>query len=410
MKETIFLLIIYYPILINAQYTGTAAVTNGLASINIPNLYTCTNGRIPKIGSITALDSSIWTVPANVNFINTSFPFASDLYNPCTGAVYANDLTALSALDGSDIINVDSNGELITAFIFADNYFEMYINGVAVGKDNVPYTQFNSNIIRFRVNRPFTIAILLVDWEEHLGVGCENSNGFQYHMGDGGVVAVFKDTLNKIIAKTGKNWKAQTFYTAPIVDLSCPTEIGIERRSNTCSIQDSNDGSNYYGLHWNKPINWMNAFFNDSTFPSATIYTNESIGVNGKPAYTNFTNIFDDPSNDAQFIWSTNLVLDNEVVVRHIVSSTTESYDLEKIKKAIHIYPNPTKNEIQIALENTIRSDEIESISIINLYGEKLIEIHNYSKFISIDHLSLGIYIISINWGNYQINKKLFIQ
>lgn len=194
-----------------AQYTGTASVTQGLANTTISNLYTCTGGRIAAIGTISATDNTIWTVPAVTNYNNNSFPFASDLNNPCNGHNFSNESSALSALNASDIITVDADGELITAYVFADNYFEMYINGVPVGKDNVPFTQFNSNIIRFKVNRPFTIAMLLVDWEERLGVGGETNGGFTYHCGDGGMVAVFKDSNNSIIAKTGSDWKAQTF-------------------------------------------------------------------------------------------------------------------------------------------------------------------------------------------------------
>ena len=32
--------------------------------------------------------------------------------------------------------------------------------------------------------------------------------------------------------------------------------------------------------------------------------------------YTNFTDIFDNSANDASFIWSTNLLLDNTVLLR----------------------------------------------------------------------------------------------
>jgi len=316
MKLIVYLFFIFLPIVSNAQYTGTGSVTQGLATKTASNLYPCPNGRVTNVGSINGTNSSNWIVPSLVNFTNSLFPFASNLYNPCNGLLFSNDSTALASLNGSDIVNIDPEGELITAFIFADNYFEMYINGVAVGKDNVPYTQFNSNIVRFRVKKPFTIAMLLVDWEEHLGIGCENSNGYQYHMGDGGLIAVFKDSLNNIVARTGNDWKAQTFYTAPIIDLTCPTEIGSKRISSNCTTIDSDNGTNYYGLHWNKPTNWMNASFNDSIFPAATTYSNTMVGVNNKPAYTNFTNIFDDPRGDAQFIWSKNLILDNEVIVR----------------------------------------------------------------------------------------------
>jgi len=309
------------PSLLRAQYTGTASVTQGLAKTTTTNLYSCTNGRVTNLGSITATDKSVWTVPAQTNFSNTSFPFASDLHNVCNGIAYSTAAEALVALKGTDIINVDSDGEVITAYIFADNYFELYINGVAVGKDKVPFTQFNSSIVRFKVKRPFTIAMLLVDWEENLGLGSENNGGFAYHPGDGGMVAVFKDANNKIVAMTNSDWKAQTFYTAPITNLGCPTEIGSARLSSNCSTQDTNNGTAFYALHWNKPSNWFSPIFDDSSWPAASTYTNETVGVNNKPAYTNFTSVFDDPSSDAKFIWSSNIVLDNEVVVRYTVAA-----------------------------------------------------------------------------------------
>ena len=317
-----------------AQYTGTGSVTQGLSSnITTANLYSsCSVGsRVSAVGTITATDNSVWTIPAVTNFTNASFPFASDLNNACNGNNYATSTAALAALNGSDIVTIDATGEVITAYIFADNYFEMYINGVAVGKDKVPFTEFNSSIVRFKVNRPFTIAMLLVDWEERMGVGAETNGGFTYHIGDGGMVAVFKDSSNNVIAKTGSDWKAQTFYTSPIMNLACATESGTSRLSSTCSTADSNSGTAYYGLHWARPANWTNASFDDSTWPSATTYTNAVIGVDNKPSYTNFVNIFDDATNDAQFIWSKNVVLDNEVIVRKTIASlgTNENQFIE---------------------------------------------------------------------------------
>lgn len=409
MKKIICFLFLV-PIFTYAQYTGTGSVTQGLASTTNANIYSCPGGRIPAIGIITATNTTVWTVPADVNFTNSSFPFASDLYNSCIGATYANDAAALATLNDSGIVNVDSTGELITAFIFADNYFEMYINGIPVGKDDVPYTEFNSNIIRFRVNRPFTIAMLLVDWEEHLGVGCENNNGFQYHMGDGGMIAVFKDSSNNIIATTGSDWKAQTFYTAPIIDLACPTENDSLRLTTTCSAQDSNNGSAYYGLHWSRPSNWMDAAFNDSIFPNATTYTNATVGVNNKPAYTNFTNIFDDPTQDAQFIWSTNLILDNEVIVRHTVSAATGIFENENRNNLILIYPNPANKGFRIAIDNSINKREIEGITIFNSLGEKMFETHSYSDNISLETICRGVYVVKIIMNNKEIVRKLVIQ
>ena len=194
-----------------SDYTGSGAVTQGAATVTTANLFTCSNGRNSPVGTITATDGTEWIVPAEVNFTDDNFPFASDLYNPCSGVTYSSATAAVAALDGSDIIEIDADGEVITAYIFADNYFELYINGTAVGKDNVTFTQFNSNLVRFKVNRPFTIAMKLVDWEENSGLGSEDNQGFAYHPGDGGMVAVFKDASENIVATTGSEWKAQTF-------------------------------------------------------------------------------------------------------------------------------------------------------------------------------------------------------
>ncbi|MEL0650473.1 hypothetical protein V6246_03505 [Algibacter sp. TI.3.09] len=301
-------------------YKGTASVSQGSATVLTQNIFECDRGREAPIGTSTATDGSKWTVPAEVNFTDDSFPFASDLFNPCTKVEYASADEALAALDGTDIIEVDADGEIVTAYVFADNYFEMYINGVPVAKDNVPFTQFNSNIVRFKVNTPFTIAMKLVDWEENSGLGSEANRGQAFHPGDGGMVAVFKDANGDIIATTDANWKAQTFYTAPLRDLSCASEEGTLRLSKTCSTEDSNDGTLYYALHWKVPLNWQSADFDDNEWPNATEFTNNTIGVDNKPAYTNFIDIFDNSEADAQFIWSTNVILDNEVIVRYTVN------------------------------------------------------------------------------------------
>ncbi|WP_026231977.1 hypothetical protein [Neolewinella persica] len=300
-------------------YKGTASVTQGLAKITAENIYKCNRGRKTDLGEIGSSDGKKWIVPANTNFQNDDFPFSTDLHNSCAGNTYSNAQDALSKLDGSDIIEIDSDGALFTTYIFADNYFEMYVNGVAVGKDQVPFTEFNSSLVRFKAEKPFTIAMKLVDWEEHLGVGCEENRGKAYHAGDGGVVVVMKDEQNNIIATTNENWKAQTFYTAPVKDLSCVEERDNVRYSKDCDDSGGQDGSAFFALHWEIPLGWTMPGFDDTNWPDATTFSNETIGVDNKSSYTNFTNIFDDPTNDANFIWSTNVVLDNEVLVRYTV-------------------------------------------------------------------------------------------
>lgn len=300
-----------------SDYSGTASVTQGFATTTTTNLFS-QGVRVAGLGSIEASDGTIWTVPAEENYTDDGFPFASDLHN-VYGNTYTSATAAVNDLDGSDIIEVDAEGEVITAYIFADNYFEMYVNGVAVGKDAVPFTEFNSSIVRFQATAPFTIAMKLVDWEENLGLGSESNGGSAFHAGDGGMVAVFKNESDEIVAITGSDWKAQTFYTAPIKDLTCPTESGAIRNTDSCDSEDESDGSSFYGLHWAVDSDWETEGFDDSSWPSATTYTNNEIGVDNKASYTNFTEIFDDNDSNADFIWSTNVILDNLVLVRYTV-------------------------------------------------------------------------------------------
>lgn len=76
------------------------------------------------------------------------------------------------------------------------------------------------------------------------------------------------------------------------------------------------DSSGYSAAHWALPVDWMMPDFDDSIWPNATTYTNDTVGVDNKSAFTNFVDVFDTPSADAGFIWSSNLVLDNLDLLR----------------------------------------------------------------------------------------------
>lgn len=398
------------PALTSGQYTGTASVTQGLATTTVPNLYSCPNGRVPALGTITASDASVWTVPAVVNYTDADFPVASDLHNTCNGNTHANTAEALAALDPGDVVTVDPDGELITAFVFADNYFELYVNGVPVGKDAVPYTPFNSSVMRFRAGRPFTVSMLLVDWEEHLGLGAESSNGFAYHDGDGGMVAVFKDGSGGIIATTGADWKAQTFYTAPITDLTCPTENGALRLSDACSTQDVNDGSGYHALHWPRPDGWTSATFDDAAWPTASTFSNATVGVDNKPAYTNFTDIFDDATDDAQFIWSTNLILDNAVIVRHTVEFASAVPDKGPHTGGLQLFPNPAHDAVCVALPKGIGVADIQDITVMDASGRKVRTMRTGSLIIALEGVAAGTYSVVVTLTSGRLCQTLFVR
>jgi hypothetical protein len=252
------------------------------------------------MGSITSKDNKTWILPGENNFMTSTKLF--DLYNECVGKA----TTSIASADTSKapITVIDADGEIITGFLYGDNYYELYVNGKLVGVDPVPYTPFNSSFVKFKAKRPIKYAIKLIDWEENLGIGSELNGGNSFYPGDGGFVAKFSDGT-----VTNSNWKAQTFYIAPLSNVSCVTETGNLRNSSACSTYPTSAASSY-ALHWAIPSDWYATAYDYKAWPSASVYTSSQVGP--KTAYTNFTAQFA----DAQFIWSSNLVLDNVVLLR----------------------------------------------------------------------------------------------
>jgi hypothetical protein len=290
-------------------YKGTGSITQGRAETITQSLLTCNQrrSRISKVGQIKDKQGQTWTVPAQVQFPNG--PKATDLYNRCTDVTQAS----LAQVDVSKVpvVNIDPDGEVVTGYLFADNYFELYINGKLIAVDPIPFTPFNSNLVRFRVSKPYDIAVKVVDWEEHLGLGTESNRGKAYHAGDGGFIASFSDGT-----VTNAKWCSQTFYIAPVYDLSCLTEQKNVRGSKKCTTEGTDEGENAFGIHWPLPADWPNRGY-ERNWPKATVFTEDEIGVRNKRAYMNFREQFTGAG--AQFIWSSNVVLDNEVLLHYRV-------------------------------------------------------------------------------------------
>ena len=301
-------------------------VTQGRAKTVVENLTRCAhthpkmNVRVAAVGEITATDGTVITMPAATALQKGLGPASYDLYNEC------NQVTPKNAAEVSTanvpIIDVDADGEVITGFIVADNYYEMYVNGKLVSVDNTPYTPFNSAIVKFRVKRPYTLAFLVVDWDEHLGLGQEvfpvpivpTTN--KYYPGDGGLIARFSDGT-----VTDSSWKAQTFYIAPLVDPKEVVEHGnvhdtprLGGRTHPYARKPTCEDK-CYAVHYPIPANWHSPRFNDSNWPRAWEFTDQEIGVTNLPAYTRYPELFQ----GARWIWSQNLVLDNVVIARKTV-------------------------------------------------------------------------------------------
>ena len=299
----------------NQAHTLTAlapSITQGRAINNIENVFECDvpGWRVTAKGTLTGHDGKVWTVPADAAYATA--PKATDLFNECTG-ILMNNAESLD-VDSVPIVEIDKDGEVISFYFFGDNYSEFYINGNIIAVDPVPYWPFNTSVARFKAKRPFVAGVKMIDWSENLGLGSETMRGVPFHTGDGGFVGVFKDSSGNVITTTDEAWKVKPYYIAPLLNASC---VKADRTSEACEVPPKIDAEQAYGAHWAIPEDWGSLSFDDSNWAQASLYTNEDIGRSlNRPAYQNFIGLFDIPDNDAEFIWSTNLLLDNVVLAR----------------------------------------------------------------------------------------------
>ena len=338
-----------YVLLSQGTYTGTGSVTKGSATQTTVNLFPgCAGSRISAVGTITSTDGKVWTVPNNTAY--STGTKLTDLYNECSGVKPAS-LSAVN-LANVPIKVIDNAGEVITGYLLGDNYFELYINGVLVGVDPIPFTPFNSSVVRFKVSRPYTIAVKLVDWEENLGLGTELNGGNAYHSGDGGFIAQFSDGT-----VTDTSWRAQTFYIAPIENLNTVIEKADGTRSSATAKTTTTCEKICYGIHYSIPSNWNSKEYNDKVWPNASLYSAATVGVNW-PAYTNVSTAW----NKAQFIWSSNLILDNVVLVRKTVGATTP---IKEIESAGTVFvQNPFSDNISFQCDISLSNVRIDLIDL----------------------------------------------
>ncbi len=395
MKFLIPAFLCFLPSGLFAQFSGS--ITQGQGTTTSANLLpNCPSNHVTPLGTITSTDSKIWVVPAETRF--QTGPFAADLHNTCNQVAPAN--LAAANLSNVPVTEIDANGDIITGYLFADNYFELYINGVLVGVDAVPFTPFNSSVVRFKVSRPYTIAVKLVDWEEHPGLGSEIQAGDNYHPGDGGFIAQFSDGT-----VTNANWKVQTFYIAPLQNVNDVQELTNGVRSSANATLTPTCNQNCFGVHYPIPSDWNTASFEDGGWPQASLYT--AAQVTNQPAYTNFAN---SAWGSASFIWSSNLILDNLVLARFMVPALTDVSALQKSASRFRIQLNPALKGFSILNEaNGSKPLEAKSLRIISSTGIQLMEIKNPSLITDIHSIPSGIYFVQFEYENQLYSEKLFV-
>jgi len=210
--------------------------------------------------------------------------------------------TTLSTLDiePTSTVATSTQSSTFTAEVWADNWFSLYVNGQLVGEDSVPITterSFNAETITFTATYPLTIAMITKDYKE-TDSGLEYIGEPNQQMGDGGFVAQFTDTATgAIIATTNGDWRGFVIQTAPL-------------NSECEKSADPNTECQFENLE--EPSGWTSPSFDDATWPTATVYTADEVGV--KDGYNEIT-----WDANAELIWGSNLKTNNTILWRTLV-------------------------------------------------------------------------------------------
>lgn len=194
----------------------------------------------------------------------------------------------------------DSVSSTFIAEVWADNWFALYVNGELVGEDSVPITterSFNAETFTFEAQYPLTIAIEAKDFKE-TDSGLEYIGEPNQQMGDGGIIAQFTDTATgEIIAVTNDNWSVLVIHRAPL-NTSCEDDPDPDA---TCEFEIIET-----------PADWTAVGFDHGNWESATVWSGSDVSPKG--GYDQI-----DWIPDAEFIWGSDLEIDNTLLLRFVV-------------------------------------------------------------------------------------------
>jgi hypothetical protein len=227
----------------------------------------------------------------------------ADAVTPTTSTILVDTTSASSeTMTEPSTTAVKSVQSSFTAEVWADNWFSLYINGKLVGQDSVAITtekSFNSDRITFTASYPFTIAMVTKDFKQN-DTGLEYIGTDRQQMGDGGFVAQFTDTsTGKVVAYTNSSWRGLVVHQAPL-NVSCEKS---KTPDTECTSRISAE-----------PAGWSESSFNDGSWPTASTYSKEQVGV--KDGYNNIS-----WSSNAQIIWTSDLEIDNTILWRYVVTA-----------------------------------------------------------------------------------------
>lgn len=189
--------------------------------------------------------------------------------------------------------------ETLSADVWADNWFEMRINGAQVAEDSVAITterSFNAESFTFEAVRPFVIGLAAKDFKEN-DTGLEYIGTNRQQMGDGGVILQIMDASGEVVAVSNDGWQCLVIHSAPL-DKSCERDRNPVAGEGACTFEASGE-----------PDGWDTADFDASDWPQAQVYSAREVGP--KDGYDKIT-----WADNAKLIWGPDLEQSNTVLCR----------------------------------------------------------------------------------------------
>jgi hypothetical protein len=219
------------------------------------------------------------------------------------GMAVAFGLLAAVAAQG---IRKPSMDDTIKANVYADNWFQMYINGELVAVDSIKFIPHNVVSVDLLPTYPMTIAVMAKD-------NADPKTGMEYantNIGDAGFILKFSDGT-----VTNGHWKAKSFSHGPV----------------------NGDTKNPRVENTSIPENWFAIDFNDSDWSNANEYTEDEVGP--KQPYD------DSDFKGAKFIWTRDIALDNTVIFRHHVATSPDGKQRTDFSNLNNVVPDAPKKK-----------------------------------------------------------------
>ena len=206
---------------------------------------------------------------------------------------------AIKTLTFLAISATSASAETFSADVWADNWFEMRINGTQVAEDSVSITterSFNAESFTFEAEPPFVIGLVAKDFKEN-DTGLEYIGTRRQQMGDGGVIVQIANAAGEVVAVSNAGWQCYVTHTAPL-DKSCESSSNPVAGEGACGFSAEAE-----------PAGWDTADFDASAWPAADIYS--AAAVSPKDGYDKIT-----WNQNAELIWGPDLEQSNTVLCR----------------------------------------------------------------------------------------------